>query len=161
MSLDEFKEFVAKNDKLNGNYVRTLNNTKRRERRINEFYNNEKFMFLLNHIIKSGVRFMLFEDTQKKGANAMFTDIYVPKYRICIRYDNVTEKSHDKCQLFYAIKRVLFYPVFIRENESKEFLVEKYDNTVTKAVKEPKSHNIELPCTKKKRERIKFIKVNN
>ena len=61
------------------------------------------------------------EKCVRKG---QFMELYISKYLICVRL------SDENDQNFYEKIKYIYHPLFIRDNESAEFVVEKMQNLI-------------------------------
>lgn len=161
MNREEFIEFVSKNDGRRGNFEATLRRKGHREHRINTI--NGKIIELADFLRKKGIPFMVMEMVFRAGVkHPMFAEIYIPKYRIAIRCVDDNDYSRKLAGYFYLMARKLFYPVFVRHDETIDFIIEKLENTIQNAVESPKEGKLKqnLVGVKPKRTRIMGVKVS-
>lgn len=55
------------------------------------------------------------------------SDIYIPKYRVCIR-------AADEDKIFFKRHKKAFYPIFIRTDEHAYFIYNKIRNTILRSM---------------------------
>lgn len=167
MDREEFKAFVKKNDRLVGIMPKTK--ALAMDRR-NQFIENvpQKVLDVVEYLIEKDVEFHVYElltrPKKKKGKPrqvGLLTTIYIPKYRIAMRYvDDSREIDQSKATVFFKTYKKMMYPFFIRESETVEFLHEKVDNCIKLAEENPKTFVLPyLVPEKQKRERMKAMKV--
>lgn len=84
---------------------------------------NKKKKELISYLQKSGY---LYEENALLGKAGVIADVFVPKY-------NIIFKVGDS-EVFYNRTKKRYWPIFIRDNEDIDFIIEKFNNTV-KAVK--------------------------
>lgn len=158
MEREEFIALVEKHDRIYGNYLPTLQFTKRRSKRLKNV--DVKIIKVVEYLQAKGVGFMIMENICKPTSKCvMFADIYIPKYRIYIRNVEDTDKSRKSAEIYYKKTFCLYYPIFSRHNESFEFLITKLENTFRKAELTPLIRKFSPELSKKKKPRIKHIKV--
>lgn len=120
--------------------------------------NQEKIQAVKTALTEKGIEHWTGVDTPKKNVKI---DIYLPKHNIAI-FD-----GHDD-EKFKAV-RFFTFPVFIREEESFDFVLEKIQATIAKPTGSLKQgstiwfkHHIKAEqkfCQKKKRNRKKITAV--
>lgn len=133
-----------------------------------------KFTEVAHEVIKTlqewGLPFTLCEvlhsKKQKKGW--VTTDIFIPNANIVMRVlDTKDEVEVSKAGLFYNHMKSNYYVFFIRDYETKEFVLKKLRNCLLKANKRPAKGFKGMKQTKPKRQRIsgkryeKITKRNN
>lgn len=161
MNREEFIEFVSKNDERRGNFEATLQRKEHRYERIRTI--DEKILKLADFLRKKCIPFMVMEMVFKVDCkNPMFADLYIPKYRIAIRNVKDSDYSRKLANDFFCKSKYLFYPVYVRHDESMEFIVEKLDHTIQKAIESPKTGRLKhtIVGARPKRERIRNVKVS-
>ena len=100
----------------------------------------EKYEAAKEYLTKKGIEYWTDVHVGKTG---IVLPLYVPKYRIAVRVG-------DDTQWYNCVKRTT-HPVFIREADSKEFVVEKIQNTI---------HRIKEEWKKSKNRRNKYMTSN-
>lgn len=107
----------------------------------------------------------------KRQLHRITTDVFIPYANVVIRQvDMDDEIDLQKQSVYYSCMKMNFYPLFIRSNESKEFVIEKLMNVLQKANAKPQRGFASYPFIeapkpqpkkepKKKRPRIKAVKV--
>lgn len=158
MTREEFITLIQKHDKLYGNYTSTLSCMDKRELRVNNA--DEKIIGIVEYLLSKNIGFMVMEIISKPTSkHSLFADVYIPKYKICIRNVKDSKVSKNKAQAFFLSNSGVYYPVFCRHNESLEFVIEKLENTMRKLELNPLKCKYAPESTKKKRQRIKAVKV--
>ena len=91
--------------------------------------NNQKAKLdvLVNFLTENKIHFF----TTFKGKTPVKADIYVPKFRIMVKVSEGKEKD----DIFYNNVKYHFHPLFIREIETKEFVLEKMQNLIIDLMK--------------------------
>ena len=129
MELEEFKSWVRNHDKHIGIYKSTLAYKEHRAERLDSF--PFKALSVAQWLIGHGIDFNVLEAlcTKNRKPIALLTDIYIPEYKIAIRYvDEEKYSSRYKAQCFYNFMKYKSFPLFIRSTESDEFILEKLQN---------------------------------
>jgi hypothetical protein len=91
--------------------------------------NEEKLKALKAFLTENKIKFS--ENYQlKKPAVSFIPELYLNKYRIVVHLSD----EHD--QEFYLATRCHYHPFFIRENEKKEFIIEKMQNCIIDRMKQ-------------------------
>lgn len=125
-----------------------------------------RFTEVAHEVIKTlqewGLPFTLCEvlhsKKQKKGW--VTTDIFIPNANIVMRVlDTKDEVEVSKAGLFYNHMKSNYYVFFIRDYETKEFVLKKLRNCLLKANKRPAKGFKGMKQTKPKRQRIKAVKI--
>lgn len=86
--------------------------------------NKEKLEVLKAFLNENGIPFK--ENVMRKGQ--MF-DLLIGQYLICVRL------SDENDQRFYEVVKYFYHPLFIRENETPEFVIEKMQNLIIDIMK--------------------------
>ena len=86
--------------------------------------NKEKLEALKAFLKENNISFM--EKVVRKG---QLFDLYISKYLICVRL------SDENDQNFYERVKYGFHPLFIRNNETSEFVIEKMQNLIIDLMK--------------------------
>ena len=81
--------------------------------------NKEKLEVLKKFLTENKINFK--ENVNRRGQNL---HLYMPKHQICVRL------SDENDQEFYLKVRHGLHPLFIRSNETAEFVVEKMQNLI-------------------------------
>lgn len=135
-----------------------------------------KFTEVTHEVIKNlklwGIPFTLCNILHSKHQlHRITTDIFIPYANIVIRQVDVDDEIDlNKQSTYYSCMKMNFYPLFIRSNESKDFVIEKLMNVLQKANAKPQRGFASYPFIeapkpkpkkepKKKRPRIKAVKV--
>lgn len=133
-----------------------------------------KFTEVTHEVIKTlklwGIPFTLCNILHsKKQKHRITTDIFIPYANIVIRQVNVNDDTDlAKQNLYYHCMKRNFYLLFIRSNESSDFVTKKLMDVIKKANEKPQIGFASYPFIeakkpkkdpKKKRPRIKTVKV--
>ena len=86
--------------------------------------NKEKLEALKAFLKENGIHFR--EKVILKGQKA---DLFIGKYQICVRL------SDENDQRFYEVIKHIYHPLFIRDKETKEFVIEKMQNLIIDIMK--------------------------
>lgn len=81
--------------------------------------NREKLEVLKKFLTENKIKFK--ENVNRRGQNI---HLYIPKHQICVRL------SDENDQEFYLKVHHGMHPLFIRSNETAEFVVEKMQNLI-------------------------------
>lgn len=81
--------------------------------------NKEKLEVLKKFLTENKIKFK--ENVNRRGQNI---HLYIPRHQICVRL------SDENDQEFYLKVRHGMRPLFIRKNETAEFVVEKMQNLI-------------------------------
>ena len=90
--------------------------------------NKEKLEVLKSFLQENSIPFK--EDVIRKGQHF---DLFIGMYLICVRLSNENDQN------FYEVIKHFYHPLFIREKETAEFVVEKMQNLIIDLMK--KKHN--------------------
>ena len=90
--------------------------------------NNEKLEKLKGFLKENNIQFK--ENVIRKGQHF---DLFIGKYLICVRL------SDENDQKFYEQIKTAYHPLFIRESESVEFVLEKMQNLLIDLMKKRQS----------------------
>lgn len=90
--------------------------------------NKEKLEVLKSFLQENSIPFK--ENVIRKGQHF---DLFIGKYLICVRL------SDENDQNVYEVIKHFYHPLFIREKETAEFVVEKMQNLIIDLMK--KEHN--------------------
>lgn len=86
--------------------------------------NREKLEVLKAFLRENNISFK-----EKCKCSGKKVSLYIGKYRICVRISNEYDQS------FYDRVKYHFHPLFIRESETAEFVVEKMQNLIIELMK--------------------------
>lgn len=145
------------------NEVGSFKETRRekyQERRINRLSKfTPKMQLVIDTLTLWGLRFTLCEILHSpKQSQRITTDIFVPDANIVIRQVDVDDEIEmSKCQLYYNSMKACYYPLFVRSNETEDFIITKMNNLVCKAMETPRQgfkFVKFLPPKREKRKRV-------
>ena len=105
--------------------------------------NSEKLLAVIQFLRENNIKYVL----NDKGEG--HSNLWVPSYRIAVK---ITGKDDI---LFYDTHRRTCFPVFIRTEESIDFVIEKVQNTIIKSMKKAQE---QLLHKQEKEERKKKMK---
>lgn len=124
---------VNANDAKYGHFEDTIKNERAwrmRGFRLRMF--DKRAFAVLNFLDDMGYYYMIAEVLGREPFNKeIFADIYVPEYKIAIRISSKSDKFQKKLDKEFYIKfRKDYYPMFIREDETEEFVCEKLEHLI-------------------------------
>lgn len=85
--------------------------------------NSEKLTAVMQFLRENNIKYVL------NGKGEGHCDLWLPVYRIAIKM------TGEDDALFYDTHRRICFPVFIRTEETVEFVMEKVQNTIVKSMK--------------------------
>ena len=93
--------------------------------------NKEKLEVLKAFLKENSIPFK--ENVIRKGQHL---DLFIGKYLICVRL------SDENDQKFYEVIKHVYHPLFIRERETAEFVVEKMQNLIIEIMKKQQRRSL-------------------
>ncbi len=93
--------------------------------------NNEKLEALRTFLIENKIAFSPY-----KGKLAVTPELFIPKYKIMVKLSEGKDKDDE---FFHTVKRK-YRPLFIRDTDSVDFVLEKMQNLIIDIMKV--RHNI-------------------
>lgn len=136
----ELKELMEKIDRERGNFTETKKeeNRHKRIRRLAAF--NENTHAVIEMLLQWNIPFHLCEIIKTpKHKKSITTDIYIPDAGIVMRTLDMNDKNEEViAKMYHEYMKRNYYPIFIRSNETLPFIMEKINNTMLKADKNPK-----------------------
>lgn len=90
--------------------------------------NNEKLEAIKDFLRENKIRFALHHSDKRRKIKG---DAYVPKYDIIVKLSEGKEKD----DAFFKKVRFRYHPLFIRNEETKEFVLEKMQNLIISILK--------------------------
>ena len=86
-----------------------------------------KLDVLVNFLTENKIHFY----TTFKGKIKVTPELYIPKFKIIVK---VSQNREDD-DIFYAKVKYAYHPLFIRETETEEFVLEKMQNLIIDLMK--------------------------
>lgn len=104
--------------------------------------NREKLEVLKAFLNENNIPFK--ENVIRKGQRF---DLSIGKYLICVRL------SDENDQKFYEVIKKVYHPLFIREKETAEFVVEKMQNLIIDMMKKQQKRSLKKKKDEKNADR--------
>ena len=166
MEFEQLKDLMKEQNERYG-YYKTSMFEKYQERRLNRL---KKFTDITKKVIQTlqewGLPFTLCELIHShKQSQRVTTDIFIPYGNIIMRQVDTSDKVDvEKAQKLFDCTKANFYPFFIRDNESEDFVMMKLQDVLRKADALPQRgfrnvKFVDLTKKKKRRPRIKAVKI--
>lgn len=161
---EEMIEFMNKIDRERGNVNNTKKEeyTKKRIKRVCSY--NEITLGVMEYLDSKKIKYHVCEAIKgKRQYFVAFTDIFIPEYNIVMFQENVeSEIDSRRAQKFYRAVCRRYYPIFIRSNETLDFVITKLNATILKAQSKPMHGFASIKMIappKPKRKRITAVKI--
>ncbi len=87
-----------------------------------------KLDVLVNFLTENKILFF----TTFKGKIKVSPELYIPKFKIMVK----VSQSMEDDNIFYNKVKFAYHPLFIRETETKEFVLEKMQNLIIDLMKQ-------------------------
>lgn len=161
MTEDDLMSLMLRQDEKVGNYKET----QRKDMFLKRLNRLSKFTEVTQAVIKElqdrNIKFTLAELIYTKSMWChITTDIYLPELNVIIRQVDCSDpKEVDKGQKYYFYNKGAFYPFFIRSTETKDFVLEKLNNLLEKAMQHPKKGYKDVHFIPRKRKRISGVRA--